>query len=247
MPGSIQRITPSLPDAAFRLATASRDGYEWIVSDLPDKHSDLFPVSSTAPHEPEQAVAMLTMERSDILKSLKPLSKISVTRKDDEAVLSFDGNSLIIESGGFGVGIPAKGFWAGQARVPGKFVVSLVRILPMGNMVVFKIVDGWLRVGTISVGCTWQDAGTQGIDLPVNAELSDFLRIADHYSEEQIAAAGLTKLVNRAIAAREEKIQQAAKLLCKFGVTDAELREIVLRKNAHHARNDPSHQRGQVE
>ena len=48
MPGSIQRITPSLPNAAFRLDTASRDGYEWIVSDLPDKKSDQFPFQPPA-------------------------------------------------------------------------------------------------------------------------------------------------------------------------------------------------------
>ncbi|MEQ1861833.1 MAG: hypothetical protein ABMA13_18090 [Chthoniobacteraceae bacterium] len=177
-----------------------------------------------------ETTAMLEIRRSDFTDAVKPLLKIARPRKGEEAVLSFDGSFLVIELGGGGVGVPAKGIWPGQARVVGEFVTSLMKAPPVGNPIVFKIMDGRIFAGSASIGCAWQAAEAKKIELPVNATPLNFLRISETYTDEEIRDAGLHKLIKLAREGRDEKVARAAHHLASLGITADDLREFIRKR-----------------
>ena len=174
--------------------------------------------------------ALVEILPADFIAAVRPLAKLTRIRAGEEAVLSFDGTHLVVEFGGGGNGIPAKGLWPGEARISGKFMMSLIKVPPAGNPIVLKVVDDRFYCGTASTECQWQAKTAKQLTLPVNATLIDCLRISETYSDAEINAAGLSKLIRIAKEGRDARMNRAAEHMKDFGVTEADLHEFIRRR-----------------
>ena len=100
------------------------------------------------------------MDFVQLLKSFrvgKKLGKRNMQR--EEAVFSFDGGRLTVESVGARQSIPASGSWSGFARIAFLYFDALRRAPPSQSPLQIKYLEGRLRIGTTSLPADWGQDG----------------------------------------------------------------------------------------
>lgn len=170
----------------------------------------------------------VTVSRESFLAAVRPLRKF-VKRKDPgEAIISMEGEDLSIAAMGVATAMPAAGEWAGEVRVPARFVLMLAVAPPEGDPLTVEVRDGRFRIGSLSIACELSDSWKSEIPLPIDATPVQILRLRLQYSPHRIEKAGLSKRV----AAEEEKamsmINKAWKELQPLGVTPEDLKRLVV-------------------
>lgn len=168
--------------------------------------------------------AVLSVEQPALVKSLRHVAKRCKPLPGEEAILSHDGSCLHIDLGGMTVTVLATGDWPGQCRVLGKFIITIAKIPPPDDPVVFRVKDGLLCIGTSSFRCTWQSAWTAQINLPMNASMIDLLATRHRHTNEEIMQSGLTVAVKDAEIKRDRLITKAVKYLGAMGITESDIR-----------------------
>lgn len=170
----------------------------------------------------------LEIPRAALIDGLRLLKKTVARRKNEEAILSHDGECLHIEIGGGGIALAAAGAWAGQVRIRGPLLFDLLSPMPSGDPVVFRVADGFLYVGTLRLRCSVQESWSKTIDLPVNLAHKDIATTLASKSREDLVASGLGGLVPPGrldSESFESRLDAAAELLTPEGV----IREDLLR------------------
>lgn len=168
----------------------------------------------------------LTVEKREFDAAFRLLKKLCKSRKNEEAVLSFDGACLHIELGGMTVTPAAKGSWGGQVRVSGHFILGLAKIPPAGDPVIFRVADGRFSLGSSSVACQWQQPWLKQIELPMNPALGELLSLRFRYTQEEIVQSGLAAVVADAEAKTERKLTAALEALKEFHVIMPDLKAL---------------------
>jgi hypothetical protein len=197
--------------------------------------------------------AFLEVSRKELLQALRTMRKFGSRKKVGEALLSFEAcgivihlrsararaaaraaragepqvGTLVIHLGGLTARAAARGSWGGEAVVPGPFVANFSRSLPDADPVAVRVERGRLKIGIVSVACTWHPRVAPRIPLPVNAELPHVLRIALEHGWEEIQRAGLEDVVSEAEEKRDALIERALRVLEPLGVEYEDLWELV--------------------
>jgi hypothetical protein len=172
-------------------------------------------------------IAELTVSRSELEPAFALLRKLCKPRSSEQAVLSFDGACLHIELGGMAVAPAAIGQWSGQARVTGKFVLALAKVLPEGDPVKFSVDGDRLRVGTSVAKCAWKVGWNRTISLPEQPSHLQVLSLPVQHELFEIEASGYSGMLSESQAWREEKISDALKMLRDLGVTREDIEAVV--------------------
>ena len=146
-------------------------------------------------------------------------------------MLTFDADTAMLRVvvGGAEVELPATGRWDGSVRVAAAFIAGLAspRMLPPSEAVELRLEDGRLRIGTLSARATWEPAPSQTFQLPLDATWLDLLRATLTTSSDVLVAAGYARMVRRATERRDRLVTRAAALLAPFGVSPADVRDLV--------------------
>ena len=169
----------------------------------------------------------LTIARAELNEAFRLLKKLCKPRPDEEAVLSYDGGCLLIELGGMTVTPSATGTSAGQVRIPGSYLMGLVKMPPAGDPLVVKVENGRIHFGSSSVGCISQDAWSRVIELPMNATPAQILSLRFEYSHEEIETSGYAKVVSETEERVARKIAKAALELEGLQISADAIREFV--------------------
>jgi hypothetical protein len=169
----------------------------------------------------------LQLSKAELDSAFRVLKKLCKPRRDEEAVLSFDGTCLHIEGAGMGVTPRASGSWPGQVRLSAKFLLGLAKVPPVCDPIEFRVEDGRLHIASSSVACSVQPAWRKAIELPMNATDAELLALHFTHAPEDIEAAGYGLTVQHALGRVDSKIQKAAELLAEFSVRPEELRAFV--------------------
>jgi len=174
----------------------------------------------------EKPAFHLEVSRQILIDGLRLLKKTVARRKDEEAILSYDAESLHVEIGGGGVAVPATGVWEGQVRVRGPLILDLASRLQTGDPLEIRVDGATLSIGTLRLQCTVQDAWSKSVDLPLDVRGADVAAYLASNSRDDLVAAGLGALVppggleSESFAAR---LEAAAKLLAPERVSREEL------------------------
>ncbi len=170
------------------------------------------------------------VDRTALLQGLTVLRNAAADRTGEEAILSFEESSLVVEFGGGAVTIPTFGGWHLQIRVTGQTLLKLATVMPDRDPIELEVVDGGvrLRIGGVAIPCHLQPLGSKIIELPVNAEYEDIIRTLKPFSREQIEKSGLLQVL--AFALDRERISKAAALLAPFAVTERDIIDLVERR-----------------
>ena len=166
----------------------------------------------------------LSVARPALDEAFRLLRKLCKPKRDEEAVLSFDGACLHIECAGMTVAPGATGNWPGQVRIPADFLMMLVKMPPAGDPIEVRIEDGRVHVGSSSIGCKTQSAWSKQLELPMNATFADILALHLQHTPQEIEAAGYSKMVAQAKDSADRKIDRIASQLKDFMVEPEELR-----------------------
>src|SRR5262249_20670856 len=155
---------------------------------------------------------------------LRLLKRLCKPELREEAIISYDDDSLHIDLGGMSVAIPAIGEWPGQARVPGDFILSMARLPPTTDPLILLVEDARFHFGSASVGCAWQAPWSALIDLPMNPTFKTILALRFRYTEEEIRASGWIERLRTAEEYRDHFIVTMSRRLAHFGVRPDDLR-----------------------
>ncbi|NLW81325.1 MAG: hypothetical protein GXY42_06595 [Desulfovibrionales bacterium] len=169
--------------------------------------------------------ANLTVKREDFDKAFIQLARLCEPGAQEQAVLSFDGQTFQASLGGMSVMAPARGSMEGQARVSGKALMALGRVRPEQDPVCIEGDVGFIRIGPgFRLRCVWQSAGSAAIQLPMNPPLTMILALPMNYTRDQVAASGLEEVFQDAERKRDRALASAAGILREFGVEPSALR-----------------------
>lgn len=169
----------------------------------------------------------VTVARESFLAAMRPLRRF-VKRKDPgEAIISMEGEDLFISAMGVSTAMPAVGEWAGEVRIPARFVLALAVVPPSGDPLTIEVAEGRLRIGSLSISCTLSDSWMSEIPLPLDATPAQILSLRFQYSPERIEKAGLAKRLAAEDAAAMKRIMKAWKELEPLGVKVEDLKTLV--------------------
>jgi hypothetical protein len=170
----------------------------------------------------------LTVTQSELLPALKTLSGVVEPTQASQAVLTHKDGMLTISLPGASVDVPAQGTWPGLVRFSGLFLLSLARVPPRGDPLIFKVSRGRFRVSTSSVDCSVEEVKQKpNLEVPLDASLSTLVRVHLTNDYGDIERAGLDPLVKKAIERRNELIEEAAEILAPLEISAAALRALV--------------------
>lgn len=168
----------------------------------------------------------ITVDRAAMLQALRILKNAAATRAGEEAVLTFAGTELQIDYGGGSFALVTSGGWNLQIRVPGHMLIKLAKMLPEENPLEFGVEGGVkLRIGGVGLPCYLQPAGSKIIDLPVNADHTEIVKVLAPFTSLEIEQSGLAEVYNQAL--ERHRISEAADLLSQFGVSERDLINLV--------------------
>jgi hypothetical protein len=166
----------------------------------------------------------IRVPRPGFEEAARLIRKLCKPKREEQAVLSFDGACLHIECAGMAVTPAAVGLWPGQVRVPSDFIKMLAKMPPPGDDIEFRVADGRLHVGSSSVTCAIQASWSKMIELSGNSSFGEVLSLHVQHTPEEIAAAGYSKMVENAVEWGERRVEKVCKELTDFMVEPAELR-----------------------
>lgn len=181
---------------------------------------------------PSDSPARLEVNRAVFLAELARMAKVLGRRKAGDAVLSFCEGVLKLRIGGAECGIPAEGRWQGEACVSYAWLKAIGKVPPPGDPIVILVSAGRMCIGSSSMTCRWQAPSTSTIDVTLNMGLVEQLRLGMIHSGEELNRSGLAPMVADARNELDKVISKARIPLAQFGVTEAELRLLVIGKLA---------------
>lgn len=181
---------------------------------------------------PSDSPARLEVNRAVFLAELARVAKVLGRRKAGDAVLSFRDGALKLRIGGAECVIPSEGRWQGEACVSYAWLKAIGKVPPPGDPIVILVSAGRMRIGGSSIVCTWQAPSTSTIDVTLNMGLVERLRLGMIHSEEELKRSGLASMVADARSELDKVISKAQMPLAPFGVTETDLRLLVIGKLA---------------
>lgn len=170
------------------------------------------------------AIASLTVNRDELLEGLQRLKR-HFKRKVGPGTFRFQKGELRVEVEGMEITARGVGHWAGEAMVPGAFVLALASSAPDGDPIPVRVEADRLHVASTSIRCYWllRDPVPEK-QLAINASLADnrllqILTAAGNRSNEVLEQSGFLPLVRDARKQRDARIDVAVKELGALGVT----------------------------
>jgi hypothetical protein len=175
----------------------------------------------------------LSVDRQHLLRGLeifkRSLRKVS---RPEGAILGFDGRYLTIEARNVAVLAQAVGAWPGNAHVSATLVRALIKAPPPSDPLIVTCDGQHVRFGPVKVGCTWQPVSSSLLEVPSRREWIESLALKYTLPRGRIIAEGLGSEVAAAERKLDALVRRVAKSLAPFGITTADVQELVERRLA---------------
>lgn len=169
----------------------------------------------------------LNVDRLDLFEGLKHFKIRRKVRPSEKAILGFDGRFFSIEALDRVIVTKAEGTWPGLAYVGATFVVALAKFPPTVDVVQVTCDGERLRLGPLTVGCTWQPVSHKLLELPASPDWVETLSFKYQVRRSKIVAAGYGRIIAKAERKLATLIADTAKSLSPLGVTEKDIRLLV--------------------
>ena len=162
----------------------------------------------------------LEVNRSEFAEALTLLTRKAAGQLSGQrAVLRFADGELCIALGDRSTGAGARGDWPGSAALHPNGLRGLLKALPDGPVVTLVDEDGWVRIGSTSVGSVWTGPGTVQIEIPLNPTTGDLLRLNATHGPAAVEAAGLRGPIEDAMAEFDAVLEKVSALVGPLGIS----------------------------
>ena len=169
----------------------------------------------------------LSVDRNHLLEGLKRFRIPRKIRRSQKAVLGFDGKFFSIEALNCIFVARASGKWPGNACVSAQFVCALALGLPAGDPVNVVCDGEHLRLGTLTIPCTWQPVSETLLDAPAAPDWIESLSLKYRASRGHIAVKRLAPEIAKAERKLATLITKVAKSLAPLGVTEKDIQALI--------------------
>lgn len=166
----------------------------------------------------------LEVRRQDFLSAFRPFSKVD---SGADALLAFENGYLSVEADDRAAVVDAKGEWQGRARFSANVLRALAKVPPSEDPVVFEIVDGHLRIGTMLIGCRWETVSARFIQELKNPDYLDLIAMDRTLPRSEIRGKRLTRQIRSAQSTLAGRVAKAAKLLQVADIEEKDLWDLV--------------------
>jgi len=164
----------------------------------------------------------LVVERSELLKALSWLRRVSAMTRESTVAMRFDGKAVWEWScAGQSRGVEARGQWNEAMVSPVRPLLALSSTLSKGKAFEFIRTDSGFTIDGMSVRADTSSSDTPRIELPVNVTTAMVLGHIQRVGGDRLAQAGYATIVARAIAERKERVNKAIKALAPCGIDAA--------------------------
>lgn len=169
----------------------------------------------------------LTVDRYDLSEGLKHFEIRRKVRPSQKAILGFDGRFFSMEALDRVIVAKAEGTWPGIAYVSATFVVALARVPLAVDSVVVTCDGERLRLGPLTVSCTWQPVSHTLLKLPAAPDWVEALSLKYRARRSQILTDGYEFDIENAERKLTKLIIRVAKPLAPLGVTEQDIRSLI--------------------
>ena len=169
----------------------------------------------------------LEIPRASLLQGFKLIKKLAKPRKYEEAVLSFDGEKLLIDMAGTHIAINAQGYWPGQVRVSAIWLVGMSKVPPSGNALILRFADGHVHLQNSICPCAGQNTTVQLIQLNMFPDDATLLAQKLLWSSEHIEKSGLSAAIAEAEKVCMRRVSKAAQYLVDYKVSKEDIRYLI--------------------
>ncbi|MGE5488418.1 MAG: hypothetical protein ACM3ZB_11445 [bacterium] len=174
----------------------------------------------------------LQVNRSELARALRTVGRTGRAVANAQAILTFEGGVLNLDLAGGVAQISAVGTWPKEVRLRGDALERLAKVLPNEDPLHLRLVGDRFFAARFSIACEVRDSShpTPVRELlPPDADLFDILLVRSRCSDQEIDAAGATKLVSDAEKLLDNLCARAAALLRMYPITAADLRALCSR------------------
>ncbi len=171
--------------------------------------------------------ASIEVDRIQLLDGLRLLRRHVRPKKASIAVLSRDGEDLVIQLGGGEVRAALSGRWEGEARVKGRMILEAGKSSVDRDVVTVRVESGRLVFDGLSLPCDWETNSAPRVLIPVGASLIDILKADVEHSDEDLERNGVFDAVRDARKKRKRLIRAAVKVLQPLRVSEEEIASMV--------------------
>jgi len=164
------------------------------------------------------------------VRALKDLRIGLKKNTSQRASISYADGLMEIALRGAAVQIHAEGIWRGTAHVAIQPLATLARIPPKKQRLALIYEEGRVKIGIMRLAAEWQDIGPPQLDLPLDANILDYLALKVHRTPTEISASGLDSQLERFEEEADKILARAEKALSPLQVTRQELWQMLWEK-----------------
>ncbi len=169
----------------------------------------------------------LEVHKQDFITELRRAWRVLGRRRPTQAVVGFSDGQLWLRCGGARFEVGAQGHWPGEARVASAVLYAISRVPPPASSLTLSLKDDKLQIGSSVATCYWQAVGSAVIDLALDLDLVELLRLGEQHDDAALEQSGILPEVQAARIRMSRKIATASRALVALGIDDAKLHQWV--------------------
>jgi hypothetical protein len=171
----------------------------------------------------------LTVPRSDLAQALKTATAGLRKREAQKVHFAFDNEILTLTGPGAQSEIQASGTWPGGVLADAAMLKQLATRFPNQDSMRLGVRDRRLYLGGFSIGAEVLEIAPPPLLLPMGDPNAAILKAVDRYGEPRVLGTVSKTSLENAQADLDMRIAQTAQSLAHYGVTRADVAEIVVR------------------
>jgi hypothetical protein len=168
------------------------------------------------------------IDRKEFLLAMKTFKKARL--RHGPAVMAFGGSIFSIDADSVVATMKAQGQWEGQARISIHLLKAFVEAPPSGDPIVVRCDGQFLSFGTTKVACNWVQAVPMPPGVPQDRTPLALLALERMMPRASVVRGELASEVKEANELLAKRLASAALTLSEFGVSDADLADLVNEK-----------------
>lgn len=167
------------------------------------------------------------VNRQEFAEALSTIRRTTDKAERGEAIMTFEDEALVVHCGGASARAGAEGEWPGRLRVSSSALLGLGEVLPEENPLPVQVTGDKLRIGSVSISCTWDETERELVAIPMNANLLRLLQVDQQYPDDVLEGSGLAMKIEEARQHSESLLDEAVETLAPLGITREDLVELL--------------------
>ena len=170
------------------------------------------------------------VDNQELKDATRIFTKLGKGRKNyfSETVFDFSKDKIEITFNGVTAEVKAQGTGKGRVRIKSGFMRYLNSGVKDQEEIKIWVEDNFIHLGTLALGCDWNDISPSIIELSMDPPLGEVLLLRSQYTSEEIVASGFKPILDQAEGDFEYIIEKAIKILQPLHISSESLSNFIM-------------------